>query len=132
MVSGLSDQQRSEIMLTNITEADCGVIAYQAVTGSKRPEAERLCIELGGYAPGKGIHRGGLNRALAAAGYSLTLSANERDGFTVATFVFSNEYGKFLIYTHNHVMALIEGDCHNSRGDWHSPIEEAFRVEGPS
>jgi hypothetical protein len=127
MNSSLSPERRSEIMLTNISKSDCGVIAAQAVTKLSRAAAESLVVEHGDYEYGVGISRGALNRALQHAGYVVTPIEFDR-GSTAATFVAGHEWGTYLIYTDTHVMALVEGDLFNGSGDWHSPVEEAYIV----
>lgn len=130
MNSSLSPERRSEITLQNISTSDCGVIALQAITGLTRSEAERLCGEVGGYQIGIGIARGGLNRVLFHLSYNLTMMRVwEEPGLTVASFATTYEYGRFLIYTESHVSALVDGDLFNAKGDWHAPVEEAYRVE---
>ena len=128
MNSSLSPERKSEITLTNITMTDCGVIALQAVTGLKRARAEAVAIDQAGYRPGHGVTRGGLNRALEKMGWKVDLVATERDRFTVATFAMDHEYGTYLLYTEQHVMAMIDGDVHNSKGTWRAPLEEAYKL----
>jgi len=106
------------------------VVACQAITKLPRAEAERLCIDIGRYAPGEGIARGGLNKVFMNIGYKLTMLRTwEEPGLTVASFALAHEYGLFLVYTERHVSALVDGDLHNAKGDWHAPVEEAYRVE---
>lgn len=128
MNSSLSDEHRSEILLTNISTSDCGVIALQAITGMSRAEAEAVATEKAGYEHAVGVPRGGMNKCLRELGYELEFVAGMSAGFTTATFAFDHEYGTYIVYTDAHVMAVIDGDAHNSRGDWHSPVELAYKV----
>lgn len=129
MNSSLSPEQRSEIMLSNITNSDCGIIAIQAITQMSRAESERLCREAGDHQDGEGISRLGLIFALRRVGYTCQPTLAERE--TAAVFATTHEYGTFLVFTDGHVMALVEGDLHNGRSDWHAPVEEAYRVTAP-
>lgn len=126
MNSSLTPERRSEIMLSNITDHDCGVIAFQAITGRDRASAERLCRDKGSWDEQEGIPRGGLNLALMYAGYDLKPVSCHGD--TSATFAVTHEYGVYLIYTEGHVAALVEGDLFNQRPGSHMPVEEAYRV----
>lgn len=126
MNSKLTPEERSDITLTNIDKADCGVIAIQAVTGLPRRAAEMLAARHGWTKSG-GIMRPGVDLALAERGYSLKPIVPE-PGETAATFAVRNEYGKFIIYVDAHVMALIDGDLHNSRGAWHDRVEEIKEI----
>jgi hypothetical protein len=128
MNSSLSPERKSEIMLQNITRSDCGVIACQYLTGLPRQRAYELCVSIGHYEEGLGIERGRLNLVLQQIGYKLTLMPTSHNE-TVATFALNHEYGSFLIYTKDHVSAMVEGDLRNAKGDWHAPIEEAYKVE---
>lgn len=128
MNSSLTPEQRSEVVLTNISSADCGVVAAQAVTRLNRAETEKLVTEYGDYKHGIGISRGAMVRALKHAGYKLTHVPQDH-GETAAVFACRCEYGMYIVFTSNHVMALVEGDLHNSRGDWHAPVELAYKVE---
>jgi hypothetical protein len=131
MNSSLTPERKSEIMLQNISTSDCGVIAAQAVTGLNRQKCVDACTKDGDYQEGQGIARGGLNRTLLALGYKLTMIRLDPHE-TVATLAMRCEYGKFLVYTDGHVSALIDGYPHNARGDWHTPVEEAYKVEARS
>lgn len=125
-MSGLSAERRSEIMLTNIDTSDCGVIALQAVTGLGRRESEELLTEKG-YRPKVGTPRGALEQSLKALGYTVrSIRPDYRD--TPATFSITHEYGRYLVYTEDHVMALVDGDLHNSRGSWRAPIQGIMEV----
>lgn len=120
----LTPAQRSEILLTNIAEKDCGVIALQALTGWRRRTAERRLAKAG-YTELMGTPRGALETALQAAGYSCDHRRVDPNvpKDTAATFTLTHEYGLWLVYVENHVMAVVEGDLHNSRGYWHAPVE---------
>lgn len=125
MNSSLTPEQRSEILLSNIATSDCGVIAFQAVTKAKRPVAERE-MKRAGYKPETGTPRGAIEKALRKRGYKTKDAPDFRQ--TPATFASTHEYGVYLVYTDRHVMALVEGDLHNSRGHWHSPVEAITEV----
>lgn len=129
----LSREQRSEIYLTNIDTSDCAVIAIQAVTGLSRHEAEELALRHG-YVPAEGcvdkrpgMPRGGINEALKRYGFTLRRITPD-PGDTPATFSLCHEDGRYLVYIDKHVMALVEGDLHNSRGCWSDPVEEIYEV----
>lgn len=125
MNSSLTPEQRSEILLTNIDTSDCGVIALQAITGRKRKPMEALAKK-NGYSPTTGAPRGCLEKALESIGYR-TRKLDPR-GETPATFSMTHENGLYLIYTEGHVMALVEGDLHNSRGNWRLACESITEV----
>lgn len=119
-------QKRSEIWLTNIESDDCGVIAIQAITALPRDEAEALAYEFG-YRANAGILPGGVASALKSIGYTIKRAQVERRE-TPATFALSHERGVYLIHVDAHVMALVDGDLHNSRGSWHKPIMSIEQV----
>lgn len=128
-MSALTPEQRSEILLTNIDKADCGVIAFQAITGLCR-EAAEVKMEARGYSKTEGTPRGTVEAALKAEGYKIEARPLFDGGGreTAATFALTHEYGTFLIYTERHVMALVDGDLHNSRGHWSREVELAEEV----
>lgn len=126
MNSKLTPEERSSITLTNILKSDCGVIAIQAVSGLPRKAAE-LLAKRHGYTPTGGTPRGGIDAALAERGFVLTPVEYEPKE-TAASFACRHEYGTYLIYVDEHVMALVEGDLHNSRGAWHDRVEEIKEV----
>lgn len=128
MMSQLSDERKSEITLTNISTSDCGVVALQAVTGLSRAEAEAVATEKAEYKHGVGVPRGALNRCLRELGFELEYVAGQSAGFTTATFAMDHEYGTYIVYTDAHVMALIDGNPHNSKGSWHEPVELAYKL----
>jgi hypothetical protein len=130
MMSTLSPEERSEIMLSNITGSDCGVIAFQAITGMDRVESERLCREAGDYQDGEGISRYGMQLALRRVGYKAEPVYVSRE--TTAVFSLGHEYGTYLLFTDGHVMALIDGDLYNGRTEGRAPVEEAFRITAPN
>jgi hypothetical protein len=105
---------------------DCGVIAIQAVTGYKRSFARKLANAVG-YNPDKGMKRGTIEEALIKRGFKVNCYA-PRPGTTPATFAVSHESGSYLIYIESHVMALVEGDLHNSRGSWRMPVDQITEV----
>lgn len=126
MNSSLSPEEKSSITLSNIDTSDCGVIAIQAISGIPRSAAARLAIKHG-YRPLHGTPRGGIDAALEELGFKLeTILADGRD--TAASFAVSHEYGKYIVYIEDHVMALIEGDLYNSRGYFHSHVEAIRKV----
>jgi hypothetical protein len=131
MNTTLPPERRSEILFQNIAKSDCGVIALQAITGLKRETAERLAVEIGGYTPEEGTPRSGLDRVLGklSVQHSPVAYADIR-GVTAASFAMFNEYGRFLVYTPAHVMALIDGDLLNSRSFFHDPVEAVTKI-GP-
>lgn len=124
----LSPEERSEILLSNIDQKDCGVIAVQAITKLSRPTALKLMLERG-YDPATGTKRGIIERLLTSVGFRCEYRPEETRG-TPATFATTNEYGLWLVYVERHVMALVEGDLHNSRGHWHSRLDGVTRVTG--
>ncbi len=126
-MSMLSDEKRSEIMLSNIDTSDCGVIAIQAVTGLPREEAEQLAVEVAGYVPGTGTPMGGVDRAVRSAGKKVE-RVELPSGETAATFALMHEYGSHLLYIESHVMSCIDGDLFNARSFWGHPLLRAMRV----
>jgi hypothetical protein len=123
--SFLTPEQRSDILLSNICDKDCAVIAIQAITGYKRRAAEQLARRFG-YSD-TGMHRGNIEKALSDRGYTLCpMTLNF--GTTPAVFATTHEYGKFLVYTAQHVMALVDGDLYNSRGMWHDRVEQITEI----
>jgi hypothetical protein len=128
MMSKLSPERQSEIKLQNIDESDCGVIAIQALTHLPRSEAMAAAVKDAGYRDGFGVFRAGMKRALENLGYRCERIKPD-PGETVAVFAIRHEYGYYMIHTDGHVMALVEGDLHNGRSDWHSPVEAAYKVE---
>lgn len=125
----LTPERRSEIMLTNISESDCGVIAIQAVAGVSRERAERLCKEHGSYEPNRGTPRGGLERVLDYLGVEF-VEVEDYYNATPATLACEHPYGSYLVYVERHVMALVDGDLHNSRGHWRTPVDGLTRLVG--
>lgn len=121
----LTDEQRSGITLTNILEKDCAVIALQAITGWSRRRAHREA-SAAGYGDDHGAPRGTLEKALRTNGYTCTPVLYE--DHSAATFALTKDYGTFLVYVEAHVMGLIDGDLHNSRGYWHDRVQEATQV----
>jgi hypothetical protein len=122
---------RSDIFLENIEEADCGLIAIQAVTGMKRAAVERLAEEE--FKGRTGMRRGSIEELLLQAGYSCETLAVDPRLETPATFSLTHEWGRFLLYTNSpegkgHVQALVEGDLHNARGSWSCPLLAVTKV----
>lgn len=124
----LSPERKSEILLSNMSDSDCGVIALQAITGMRRQLAMKLMLK-NGYQPVLGTERGGVERALESKGYTVELvDEDEIYNETAASFAMSHPNGKYLVYTarpaegFTHVMALVDGDLSNSRGHWHDKI----------
>jgi hypothetical protein len=127
-VTPLTPEERSDILLRNIDTSDCGVIALQAITSAGRAVCDAAAKEHANYRPGVGTPRGGLEKTLRRMGYR-TQPVDPDPHDSVATFALRNEYGVFLIYTDKHVMALVEGDLHNSVGSWSRPIEAITLVK---
>lgn len=125
----LTPEERSSIMLTNISTSDCGVIAIQAVTGLPRKRAEQLCKKHGKYDPEQGTPRGGLEAVLDKLGIDWEAMPYDRND-TPATIAARDEYSTYLVYVEKHVMALVGGDLHNSRGHWRSPVDGLTRLVG--
>lgn len=123
----ISDERRSEITFDNIAQSDCGITALQAVCGLPRREAEELLTREGEYTPNVGTPRGGVEAAALAAGFAVEPVAFDPSD-TAATFSLRNEYGRFLVYTEGHVMALVEGELYNARGSGRMPVTGASRV----
>lgn len=133
MNSSLSPERRSEILFTNIGDSDCGVIALQAVAGISRKKAERVLRKHGWDE--FGTPRGGLEAAAVELGFKVKQRPVIRE--TPATFSAAHEYGSFFIYVTTktlkgeyggHVMALVNGDLHNSKGSWRIPCEQITEV----
>lgn len=125
-MSSLTPEQRSEITFTNIDTSDCAVVAVQAITRLPRKDVEDL-MSLNGYHKVTGTPRSGTHKALHSLGFKLRELETDRTD-TPATFAMSHERGLYLIHIKQHVMALVEGDLHNSRGHWGSPVEQILEV----
>jgi hypothetical protein len=130
MSSQLTPEERSGILLTNILPYDCGVIALQAITRIPRVRAEEL-LTVHGYDE-EGTPREALPTVLRAHGYKVNRDVPFQRHETAATFTTTHEYGTYLVFTNSargrHVMALIDGDLHNSRSHWHSSVDEVMEV----
>lgn len=123
----VSDEQRSEVLLQNIDTSDCGIVALQAITGWTRAQAEARAGQR--YAKGTGMMRGTIEATLREHGWVCAqVPRTEQQGETPGTWAFMHEAGMWLVYTERHVMALVDGDLHNSRGHWHRPVEGIVRV----
>lgn len=135
-MSALSREERSSILLQNIGKADCAVIAYQAVTGQPRAEAVEVMTRVAKYNPDTGTFRSGLIEAVRSQGYQVDMvPAEDLQRETPATFSLTHLDGMYLIHVETnkggHVMALVNGDLHNSRTFWGWPIRAAERVVAP-
>lgn len=134
----LSAERRSEILLTNISKDDCGVIAFQAVTGRPREEAMEIMLA-SGYEPGKGTDSNGVELALKQLGYKVEPVPAPEVLDTAATFALAHEYGTYVVHvvgrrgqkTYGHVMALLDGDLHNARGFFGDPVVGVSKVTAP-
>jgi len=132
----LTPEKKAEILHANIGSSDCGVIAIQAITGKSYKVCERAAKKFG-YSPDGGAPRGSLEKALEHLGYK-TKVIQPGAGDTPATYSIMNEYGSFLIYVTTksaktgeyggHVMALVDGDLHNSKGSWRCAVEQITEV----
>jgi hypothetical protein len=122
----MNQERRSEIWLQNIADDDCGVIALQALTRRSREDVEELAKEC--YTPGSGTDRLRLANLLTKIGLAPSHVGME-DRATPATFAIEHEDGRYLLFTKGHVMALIDGDLHNSTGSWSDPLQEVWRVK---
>lgn len=125
----LSKERRSEILLANIEEKDCGVIALMAVTKLSREDA-RETMATAGFSPDGGTPRGTIEKVLLGMGYGVEVSKPYRE--TPATFSVAHEYGTYLLYIYKHVMPLVEGDLYNARGHTGRALEMVTKVTLPS
>jgi len=123
----LTDEQYAEVFKGNISTSDCGVVAFQAVTGLPYVEAEQRMTDHGGYTPGSGTPRGGIELALAMLGYDAEVVELETQE-SPASLAVREEYGSFLIYIDTHVMALVEGNLYNARSFTGSPVEAFIKI----
>lgn len=127
-MSALTPEERAAYLHSNLDTSDCGVIAVQAITGLPYSDALELA-KAHGYVPGEGTPRGGIDAALRDHGLDVQPVVVDTQHETPATFTLKHEYGTYLLYTEAHVMALIEGNLTNSRGNWGKPLEAARRVK---
>lgn len=101
--------------------------AIQAVTGWSRARALKVAKADAHYRDGSGVTRGNIERALVANGFEVEAVAYDPHD-SVATFALANDWGTFLVYVDGHVMALVDGDLFNGRGNWGKPLDGATKV----
>ena len=116
---------KSEVFLTNVTDDDCGVIAFQAVTGASRKRSMELLKEA--YVAGVGTARSRLMQALLNCGYEFEAKEVQPGEHTVALFASTYDYGTYMIWVENHVTVLRDGDLLNA-GGWNDVIYHIDKI----
>ncbi len=121
----MDEETKSEVFLKNISDDDCGVIAFQAITGMSRKRSERVLKHA--YVKGVGTFRSALLAALEDHGYVATDKEVMPGEHTLALFASTYDNGVYLIWVVGHVCVLRNGDLLNA-SDWNDVIENIEEV----
>ena len=110
-------------------KSDCGVTSLAVATGSGYAKAWKVLNSLGRI-KGEGTYNSTILRAAKAMGFE----ANElqvKSKLTLAKFIKLHNRGRFIVYTNNHAMAVVDGklfDANMTHGKTH--VEGFITLEG--
>ena len=118
--SKMDEETKSEVFLKNISDDDCGVIAFQAITGMSRKRSIQALKRA--YVEGVGTFRSALMLALADRGYEFEEKEVMPGEHTLALFASTYDNGVFMLWVEGHVCILRDGDTLNF-SDWNDVLE---------
>jgi hypothetical protein len=135
----MTDEERARIFRANIKDNDCGVIAAMTLADVTYEEAEGAVIlasqnsERGEYIPGvTGTWRENLWAAIELLTGGEMVEVEVPYNSTPSSFAMERPSGLFTVHVSKHVMALADGDLHNSRSFWGYPVEAIRELVLPS
>lgn len=121
----MDDELKSEVFLENVSDDDCGVVAFQVITGMSRKRSMRLLGDA--YMRGLGMFRSKLIEALTDQGYELESKEVQPGEHTAALFASTYDHGTYLLWMESHVAVHRDGDLFNPSG-WNDVISSIHHV----